>query len=349
MIGEIIAIVSVLAFVISNIIFKRIDNEVSPSQINAVRTTIGFITFLIVALAVGQFTTIFTLPPMLWFWLILSFIIGQVIGDNAYFKAQEMLGTTIALAISMTFPIFTTIFSIIIQKTTIPYYYFISMPLIIIGVIVLAIGKDKQNVDLITELRQNEELEETENELNNSEKEIDKDQIMESEINNQTKKSRKYLILATFIALLAAVTWGAAAVLTEMALNDVSVFLDSSNYSVILGNVIRFPAAAIILSFMTIPDKKKKVKDWKKLTWLLLIIGSLIGTSLGLYLYNEALVRSNAVFVSIIGSSSPLFAIPIAWLINKEKINWIGFIGVILTIAGVVLIFTLQLIYGNIQ
>ena len=101
MIGEILAVVSVLAFVISNTIFKRIDNEVSPSQINAVRTTIGFITFLIIALAVGQFPTIFTFPPMLWFWLILSFIIVQIIGDTAYFKAQEMLGTTVPPTVSV--------------------------------------------------------------------------------------------------------------------------------------------------------------------------------------------------------------------------------------------------------
>ncbi|MHA1739356.1 MAG: DMT family transporter [Candidatus Heimdallarchaeota archaeon] len=348
MIGEIIALGSVITFVISNVIFKRIDSEVSPSQINAVRTIIGFITFLIIALAVGQFTTIFTFPPMLWFWLILSFIIGQVIGDTAYFKAQEMLGTTIALAISMTFPIFTAIFSIIIQQTIIPYYYFIAMPLIIIGVIVLAIGKDKQNSDLITDLRQNGELNDTEIEETNSENILDQDQITESEI-DETNKSRKLLIIAIFIALLASISWGSSSVLTEMAILKVDVFLGSSNYSVILGNLVRFPFAAIALSFMTIPDKKKKVKDWSKLTWLLLIVSSLIGTSLGLYLYTEALFRTNAVFVSIIGSSGPLFSIPITWLINREKINWLGFLGVILTIAGVVVIFALQLIYGNIQ
>jgi drug/metabolite transporter (DMT)-like permease len=260
-----------------------------------------------------------------------------------------MLGTTIALSISMTFPIFTTIFSVIIQKTTIPYYYFISMPLVIVGVIVLAIGKEKQNAELIEELRQNHKPKESEKELNNSENNNGEDQNLKPEINDQTKENRKYLLLATFIALLAAVAWGAASVLTEMALTDVSDFLGTSTYSSILGNVVRFPAAAIVLSFMTIPDKKKKIKDWSKFTWLFLIIGSLIGTSLGIYLYNEALVRSNAVFVSIIGASSPLFSIPIAWLINKEKINWLGLIGVILTIAGVVVIFALQLIYGNIQ
>ena len=349
MIGEILAVGSVITFVLSNIIFKRIDTEVSPSQINAVRTTVGFITFLIIALAVGQFRTIFTFPPMLWFWLILSFIIGQVIGDTAYFKAQEMLGTTIALAVSMTFPIFTVIFSIIIQKTTIPFYYFIAMPLIIIGVIVLALGKNKQNTDLIHDIRQNDDLIKTEIEINNSENELDQDQITESEIIDQKNKSRKFLILAIFIALLASISWGSSSVLTDIAITDVDVFLGSSNYSVILGNLVRFPFAAITLSFMTIPDKKKKMKDWSKLTWLLLIISSLIGTSLGLYLYTEAMFRTNAAFVSIIGSSSPLFSIPIAYLINKEKINWLGFIGIILTIAGVLVIFVLQLIYGNIQ
>jgi len=360
MIGEILAFGAVLTFVISNTIFKRIDAEVSPSQINTVRTIIGFLTYLIIALAVGQFTQIFTFPPMLWLWLVLSFIFGQVIGDTAYFKAQEMLGTTIALAISMTFPIFTTIFSIVIQDTAIPYYYYISMPLIIIGVIILAMGKNKQNIDSVNELRENESNIDLENntseitkgkEENNdtSESLLTREQIINSEIDELKKKSKKYLLFAILIALLAAIAWAVGSVLTEKAITDVDLFLGSSSYSSLLGNVVRFPIAAVALSLMTIPDKKKKVKDWSKLTWVLLIVGSLIGTSLGAYLYTEAIFRAKATFVSIIGSASPLFAIPIAWLVNKEKINWVGIIGVILTVAGIAVIFSLQLAYGNIQ
>ncbi len=39
---------------------------------------------------------------------------GQVVGDTAYFETQKQLGTTIALTISMTFPVFTIFFSIVI-------------------------------------------------------------------------------------------------------------------------------------------------------------------------------------------------------------------------------------------
>ena len=95
---------------------------------------------------------------------------------------------------------------------------------------------------------------------------------------------------------------------------------------------------------MTIGDRKTKVKTWGIKTWLWLILGALIGTSLGAYLYTEALFRVNAVFVSIIASASPLFSMPISWILNKEKINLLEVLGTILTISGVVLILVFKLL-----
>ena len=141
-IGELFAIGATLCFVLSNVIFRKVDEKVSPSQINAFRTIIGFFTYLVIALIVGQFVTIFSFPPILWLWLALSFIFGQVLGDTAYFNAQEMLGTTLALAISMTFPICTTLISFFLG-VEIPVYFYGAMSMIIVGVIVIAIGKKR--------------------------------------------------------------------------------------------------------------------------------------------------------------------------------------------------------------
>ena len=148
MYGELFALGSVFCFVISNVVFRKVEEIVSPTQINAIRTIIGTITYIIIAAIIGKFLIIFSFTPWLWFMLCLSFLFAQVFGDTAYFKAQEMLGTTLALSIAMIFPIFTTILSIIILHTNIPYYFYISMVLIIGGV--LAIGFGKNNTKYIT-------------------------------------------------------------------------------------------------------------------------------------------------------------------------------------------------------
>lgn len=353
MLGELFAIGATLCFVISNAIFKRVDTKVSPSQINAFRTIIGFLTYLIIALIVGQFATIFQFPPILWLWLALSFIFGQVLGDTAYFKAQEMLGTTLALAISMTFPIFTIIISSIMGEV-IPVYFYGAMSMIVVGVIVIGISKNrslnKTNLqDAVNESEippENEGIisEKTAVLVENEEIDLSKEVI---EVNigivDPKQKSKKYLLLAIGIALFAAISWSVGIVLTNKAITDVAIFIGDGQYSSLLGNVVRFPIAASILSAMSIGDKKTKIKTWEKKTWLMLFLGAIIGTSIGAYLYTEAIFLVNASFVSIVGSSSPLFAIPISWLFNREKVTLIGLIGVLLTVGGVVMIFAFKI------
>ena len=75
----------------------------------------------------------------------MSFVFGQVIGDTAYFTAQKELGTTIALSISMTFPLFTFILSLIFLNQPFEPNLFIS--LILIGIGITIIGKTKIDSD----------------------------------------------------------------------------------------------------------------------------------------------------------------------------------------------------------
>ena len=113
MLGEVIAILAVLTFVVSNVIFRKTEHEASPTFINFFRTAVGTLTFILITIFLNQLNLIFIIPWELLMLLIFSFVFGQVIGDTAYFTAQKKLGTTIALAISMTFPLFTFILSLI--------------------------------------------------------------------------------------------------------------------------------------------------------------------------------------------------------------------------------------------
>ena len=87
-------------------------------------------------------------------------------------------------------------------------------------------------------------------------------------------------------------------------------------------------------------NKNKSVypKKKSKKSWIYLIVASLIGTSLGAFLYTEATRVAGATLMSLIASASPLFSLPLTYWINKEGITKWGFIGVILTIAGVIVI-----------
>ena len=73
-------------------------------------------------------------------------------------------------------------------------------------------------------------------------------------------------------------------------------------------------------------------------SWIILVVASIIGTSLGAYLYTESVHIAGASVVSLIASAAPLFALPLTYFINKERVTKWGFLGVILTVMGVIII-----------
>jgi len=324
MLGEFISILAVLTFVGSNVIFRQTEQEFSPIFINFFRTLIGTLTFIIVILLINQFNIIFIIPWELWLLLILSFIFGQVIGDTAYFTAQRELGTTIALAISMTFPIFTFILSLIFLTRAFTLNLIIALVLIGFGITI--IGKSKLNADNSKNMKASPS----------------KGDIKKKKFN---KILRKDIFKPIGFCIIASLGWAIGAVIIEFATFQIDQIVHMEELSSVIGNVIRFPFATLILGSMVLrenhikKDNSHSQNNKKHLrTWLLLIISSILGTSIGAYLYTEAIHISGANVMALIASASPLFALPLSYVVNKEKISKYGFIGVILTIFGVVVI-----------
>ena len=316
MTGELIAIFAVLTFVVSNVLFRKTENDASPVFINFFRTAIGTLTFIMIAVVLGIFTYIFLLPWYLWIITFLSFLFGQVIGDTAYFKAQKELGTTLALAISMTFPLFTVILSLIFLKRAFEYKMILSIVLIGSGIIV--IGKSKINA-------------ENKNSLG-------------SEIHSQ-----KLISHASFkpivYALIASLGWAIGLVIIDYVTNEIDQILVTNGISSIISNVIRFPFALLILLLMVwrenrFGDDNQSIYSFRKpsQTWYILLIASIIGTSLGAYLYTEAAHTAGAIVMSLLASASPLFSLPLTYWLNKERITKYGFLGVLFTILGVIVV-----------
>jgi drug/metabolite transporter (DMT)-like permease len=312
MIGVIIAVLANLAFVSSNAMFRKVEDDVSPIFINMFRTGVGLITFIIFSLILGIFNTIFSLPWTLWIILIISFVFGQVIGDTFYFKSQKQLGTTKALAISMTFPFFTFILDLLFLERPFEIFLIPSAILISIGILIIS----KYKID-----------------LNTNEKEL----RVKKKIKNFKHDSKNSKLIPSLFAIFASLGWALGLIMIDYATNEINRILFNENLSSVVGNVIRFPFALALLSIMVKKEKTDNNLE-KKSTWLWLISASIIGTSMGVYFFTEAARIAGASVMSLIASANPLFALPISYMLNKEKISKKGFIGVMLTIIGVILI-----------
>lgn len=302
--------------------YRKTEHEASPEFINYFRTLIGTITFFAIALILGLIPSIFLLSWDIWLILIVSFVFGQVLGDTAYFIAQRNLGTTKALAVSMTFPFFTFILSLIFLNK--PFEIQLVFALLLIGVGIVTIGKFK--------------VQPKENNIDS-----EKNEEILSDTNIITPERNQFVFV--FFGLLASLGWAVGIVMVEYAFIEVEKIIQSGNLTSIVGNVIRFPVALLILLGMVFRQnfrnkKKNPGENTKKSrnTWMWLTVASIIGTSLGAFLYTEAIRLAGSTTMSLIASACPLFALPLTYAINREGISKLGFIGVLLTIVGVIIV-----------
>ena len=313
MAGELFAIGASLCFVTSNVIFRKSEHEASPIFINFFRTFIGTVTFILVVLITNTIGIIFQLSAQIWLWVILSFLFGQVLGDTSYFIAQKDLGTTKALAIATTFPIFTFILSMIFLDEPFDWNLIISFVFIAIGVYV--IGKSKSPVKSLSPSSE------------------PGDSTLENIPSPSPKigKGVKWAFLASF-------GWAAGLVIIDWATNEITQVLQVEGMSSVFGNVIRFPFAMFALGGMVFVNEGPRTFRKSKATWGWLILGALVGSTIGVFFFTEAARIAGATFMSLIATANPLFALPLSYLINREKITRLGFLGIIITLLGVVIL-----------
>ena len=102
--------------------------------------------------------------------------------------------------------------------------------------------------------------------------------------------------------------------------------------------------AGIVFLLIWIVFKKHPVGKWIRTPdagklWGMAISATFIATYLGMWLQQIALKFSPAGIVQTLFSTSPIFVLPIAWLM-KEKISIRALLGVILSLAGIVMLFS---------
>ncbi len=309
------AILTNISFAISFVLARRIENDATPIFQSTIRSIIGFITFLIICLSLGIFLQTFSLPIIIILILMMSILFTVIIGDTVYLQSQKMLGPAKALAITTTTPFFTLFFATFFLNRPFMIQMVFSTILIGIGVIIITRGK------------------------NNSKNEKDLDPT-NSNCNQDGLKKYKYSknIKGTLLALITAISWALGIALTDYSIGQVDQILHLGILSTMIAMMVRFLFASISLSIIALIESTKTPIPKKKNTWIILVISALLSYSIGSFFFGEAVHTAGAAVMSIISTALPLFTIPFSYLINKESISKNDFIGIIVTLLGVLII-----------
>ena len=317
MYGEIAAILTNVCFAVSFVLVRRIENEATPIFQNAIRATVGFLTFFIICLSFGVLLLVFSLSLFLILMLMMSVLFTVILGDTAYLHSQKILGPAKALAITITSPFFTIIFATFFLNRPFSILMIFSGVLIGIGVIIITKEKTKKISNDTTSSFKNHNY------------------------GSQNKlKDKTFLntLKGTLWATVAAVSWAIGIALSDFSINQVNLVLNLGLLSTMIAMMIRFLFASSVLSTIALIERRKQPIPKSRNTWKILIVSAILSYSIGSLLFGEAVHIAGASFMSLISTALPLFTIPFSYIINKEKISKKGFFGVIITLFGVIFI-----------
>ena len=158
-------------------------------------------------------------------------------------------------------------------------------------------------------------------------------------ISEQTAESERIARKSGIIwAILAAIAQAVGAVLSRMALLDSDVSpLQSSLIRIAAGSAI-----ALILTqiptFATTQTIKSTLKSFSGRTIGIIFLAAMASTYLGIWLQQTSLKFAPTGIAQTLLATSPIFIIPIT-LIMGEKVTWRSFLGVIIAVAGISLLF----------
>ncbi|MFW9833060.1 MAG: DMT family transporter [Candidatus Thorarchaeota archaeon] len=145
--GIISAFLGMIFFGVTNILYKRMSNDISVMDIMFTRMWVS----LPVAYIFGVFASgslIFTIPSDALFPLILSMVIGIIIGDGMYFLSQERIGVSRAFPIAMSYPLLVYFLAALFLAEPVIPQRVIGAIIIVIGVIMIVRAEyDDEKID----------------------------------------------------------------------------------------------------------------------------------------------------------------------------------------------------------
>jgi drug/metabolite transporter (DMT)-like permease len=117
----------------------------------------------------------------------------------------------------------------------------------------------------------------------------------------------------------------------------------AGGFPALSANVIRMTSAMIALWVLTFVQKQ--VRYTFEQLWIqprtipLLLGGAILGPFLGVSLSLFSLQQADAGVASTLSSLSPIFLLPISYIVFKERFRWPAILGTIVALAGVALLF----------
>ncbi|MGY5879156.1 MAG: DMT family transporter [Candidatus Thorarchaeota archaeon] len=146
---------------------------------------------------------------------------------------------------------------------------------------------------------------------------------------NDEQEMKKFDALGIGLAFVTAICWSLGSVLLQIGVTDIDP-IDANFVRMFFGGAIMIPL------FLT-ATKSGMSRPTLRATKIIILAG-FFGTTIATLLYTYVVKLIGASVAALLGSTSPLFAVPISILILKESFSRKSLLGVLLTVFGVALV-----------
>ncbi len=297
--GEIAALLTAFFWSITGVSFEAAGRKIGSLVVNLLRLIIGFLFISIFTLIYrGSFFPVDATAEA-WFYLIISGLVGFVIGDLCLFRAFVLIGARISMLIMALTPPITALIGWMILGETLTLQNWIGMTITVTGISLVVLKKAERS----------------------------------SQKGRFTNVKLGYPLVGVLLALGGAIGQGAGLVLSKFGMKDYDAFA-ASQIRIVAG-IIGFVLIFTILRrwrdvFIGLSFRKPMIQ---------LSVGAFFGPFLGVSFSLIAVKYTSAGIAATLMALVPVFIIVPSVVFFKEKITIKEVAGAIIAVGGVALFF----------
>ena len=146
---------------------------------------------------------------------------------------------------------------------------------------------------------------------------------------NQREGVAKFDAIGIGLAFFAALFWAFGTVLLQIGVTGIDP-IDANFIRMLFGGIIFVPLFLGSIKVGMRPPTRRSAK--------IIIAAGFLGMTMGSLLYTYTVKLIGAPIAALLGSTSPLFAVPISVIFLREKFSLRSIIGVMFTVIGVMLV-----------
>jgi len=299
--GEIAALFTAVFWTVTSMAFESAGKKVGSLSVNLIRLVLAFFIYAIYTQITRGMWFPFDAGAERWAWLVLSGVVGFVLGDLLLFQAFVVIGARVSMLIMAMTPPFTAFISYFMLGEVLSPMNWLGMAITLTGITMVILKRDNQAISGEEKIRK--------------------------------RLTSAYPVYGILLALGGALGQASGLVLSKKGMGDYDAFA-ASQIRVFTG-VVGF--AILVVAMKRQQRLWAACKDMAAMKRISL--GSFFGPFLGVAFSLLSIQHTKAGIAATIMSIVPVLIIPPAILVFKEKVNLKEVVGAVITVAGVAIFF----------